>query len=67
MSLALEFANGATNPLAVGGAITAFGIRTLSLGGGGSAMPWGLVLPAASAKLDDADNDPDVTPTAASY
>ena len=29
MSLALEFAIGAANPLAVGGAITAFGIRML--------------------------------------
>ena len=39
MSLALEFAIGAINAFAVGGAITAFGIGTLSLGGGGSAMP----------------------------
>ena len=67
MSLALEFAIGAANPLAVGGVITAFEIRTLSLGGGGSAIPCGLVLPAAIPKLDDAERDPDVTPTAALY
>ena len=67
MSLALEFAIGAIESFAVGGAITALGIRTLSLGGGGSAILCGLVLPAARAKLDDAEREPDVTPTAALY
>jgi len=67
MSLALEFAIGVINAFAVGGAITALGIRTLLLGGGGSAIPCGLVLPAARAKLDDAEREPDVTPTAALY
>ena len=55
MSLALEFAIGATNPLAVAGVITAFGNRTLSPGGGGSTMPCGLVLPAARANVAEAD------------
>jgi len=55
MSLALEFAIGAMNVLDVGDAITAFGIRTLLLGGGGSAIPCGLVLPAARANVAEAD------------
>ena len=67
MSLALELAIGAMNTLAVGGAITAFALCTLSPGGGGSAIPCGLVLPAARAKLDGVEREPDVTPTAASY
>ena len=67
MSLAWEFAIGTMNLLAVGDAITAFELGTLLLGGGGSAIPCGLVLPAASAKLDDAESEPDVTPTAALY
>lgn len=36
-------------------------------GGGGSAMPCGLVLPAASAQLELADLLPDVIPAALSY
>ena len=39
----------------------------LALGGGGSAMPCGLVLPAASAQLELADLLPEVRPTALSY
>jgi hypothetical protein len=46
--------------------------RPLATGGfaetaGGSAMPCGLVFPAARAKLVDADCEPDVRPTALSY
>ena len=67
MSLALELAIGAMNAFADGGAIKASGLRTLSPGGGGSAIPCGLVLPAARAKLDGVEREPDVTPTAASY
>ena len=37
------------------------------LGGGGSAIPCGLVLPDASAQLELADLLPDVSPTELSY
>ena len=45
----------------------AFGLDNNALGGGGSAMPCGLVLPAASAQLELADLLPDVRPAALSY
>lgn len=36
------------------------------VGGGGSAMPWGLVLPAARAKLVEGESEPVVMPAALS-
>ena len=36
------------------------------VGIGGSAMPWGLVLPAARAKLVEGASEPEVTPAALS-
>ena len=49
------------------GAMAAVTSGTLLPGGGGSAIPCGLVLPAASAKLEFADFLPEVSPAAASY
>ena len=47
--------------------IDAAAVDEPELGGGGSAMPCGLVLPAASAQFELADLLPDVRPTALSY
>lgn len=51
----------------ISGAMAEVSSGTLSPGGGGSAIPCGLVLPAASAKLELADLLPEVIPAALSY
>ena len=48
-------------------ATIAFALFNVALGGGGSAMPWGLVLPAANANVVDAARLPEVTVAAAVY
>ena len=48
-------------------ATIAFALFNVALGGGGSAMPCGFVLPADSGKLVDVDSVPEVMPAAPSY
>ena len=44
-----------------------FGLENIALGGGGSAMPCGFVLPAFSAQLELAELLPIVSPVASLY